>query len=365
MNKYLLERYPTIWNTHIVWVLPLALLAQILFFIGGFCLINDDTLKDSYYYYSIYSSYEGIPLILNLIVSVLLLVGWLIYLFRNNALQHFYPLKARQLFGQFVCFFLTILLSISLAVSFFAGQKAKAHWRYTDSYIDEVLQYYPEDYQMYDYADYYPQEQVEEYYIAQNAQRLKEKDFKYCVYEPLQVFVILSFFMAMVLFCIRATGLRTFLFSVVFSGVLSLLVTMLAILFIPLTEFTSYYDEECAMGLFLLTYVVVLVLSLKLQGKIRKLFSGVLLNVSITFFGLAFFFLGYLLIKLIYHCLYLANTSENYYDYEALNALSDYMDFFAGSYSGYYLMQGIFVLVVMAFTALYTKAVLRWKALPE
>ena len=218
---------------------------------------------------------------------------------------------------------------------------------------------------MYDYTDYYPQEQVEEYYIAQNAQRLKETDFKYCVYEPLQVFVILSFFMAMVLFCIRATGLRTFLFSVVFSGVLSLLVTMLAILFIPLTEFTSYYDEECAMGLFLLTYVVVLVLSLKLQGKIRKLFSGVLLNVSITFFGLAFFFLGYLLIKLIYHCLYLANTSENYYDYEALNALSDCMDFFAGSYLGYYLMQGIFVLLVMAFTALYTKAVLRWKALPE
>ena len=218
---------------------------------------------------------------------------------------------------------------------------------------------------MYEYTDYYPQEQVEEYYIAQNAQWLKERDFKYCVYEPLQVFVILSFFMAMVLFCIRATGLRTFLFSVVFSGVLSLLVTMLAILFIPLTEFTSYYDEECAMGLFLLTYVVVLVLSLKLQGKIRKLFSGVLLNVSITFFGLAFFFLGYLLIKLIYHCLYLANTSENYYDYEALNALSDYMDFFAGSYLGYYLMQAIFVLVVMAFTALYTKAVLRWKALPE
>ena len=363
MNKYLLERYPTIWNTHIVWVLPLALLAQVLFFIGGFCLINDDMLKDDYY--SIHSSYEGIPLILNLIVSVLLLVGWLIYLFRNNALQHFYPLKARQLFGQFVCFFLTILLSISLAVPFFAGQKAKAHWRYTDSYTNEVLQYYPEDYQMYEYADYYPQEQVEEYYIAQNAQRLKERDFKYCVYEPLQVFVILSFFMAMVLFCIRATGLRTFLFSVVFSGVLSLLVTMLAMLFIPLTEFTYYYDEECAMGLFLLTYIVVLVLSLKLQGKIRKLFSGVLLNVSITFFGLAFFFLGYLLIKLIYHCLYLANTSENYYDYEALNALSDYMDFFAGSYSGYYLMQGIFVLLVMAFTALYTKAVLRWKALPE
>ena len=54
MNKYLLERYPTIWNTHIVWVLPLALLAQVLFFIGGFCLINDDMLKDDYY--SIYSS---------------------------------------------------------------------------------------------------------------------------------------------------------------------------------------------------------------------------------------------------------------------------------------------------------------------
>lgn len=364
MNKYLLERYPTIWNTHIVWVLPLALLAQVLFFIVGFCLINDDMLKDSYY--SIYSSYEGIPLILNLIVSVLLLVGWLIYLFRNNALQHFYPLKARQLFGQFVCFFLTILLSISLAVPFFAGQKAKAHWRYTDSYIDEVLHYYPEDYQMYEYTDYYPQEQVEEYYIAQNAQRLKERDFKYCVYEPLQVFVILSFFMAMVLFCIRATGLRTFLFSVVFSGVLSLLVTMLAILFIPLTEFTSYYDEECAMGLFLLTYVVVLVLSLKLQGKIRKLFSGVLLNVSITFFGLAFFFLGYLLIKSAYHFIYLASISEDYYDYNTFNTLSDRLDFFTEPYHwGYYLLQWLFVLVVMAFTALYTKAVLRWKALPE
>ena len=358
MKKYLLEHYPTIQNTHIMWVLPLAILGQVLFFIGGFCIVNNDTLKDKYY--NIY--YDGVPLILNLILSALLLVTWLIYLFRNNAIHHFYPLKARQLFGQFISYFLIILLSTSFTVSFFVGQKAKAYWHYTDNYIEQVLQKYP----MYEHNKHYSQEQLDEYYIAENAQRLKQKVINYYAYEQLEMYAVLSFFMAMMLFCIRTTGLRIFLYSVVFAGVLILLLTMLMMLFISITESTSHYRKVYAIGLFPIAYIAILVLSYKLQGKIRKLFSGILLNISMAFFGLALFFVGHLLIKAAYHYIYLANRPEGHYNYETSLVLSDWLDFFTEPYSlGYYLLQGIFVLVVMLFTALYTRAVLRWKALPE
>ena len=47
-NQYLLERYPTIWNTKLVWMLSIALVLHLIFFVFGlFTLVNPKMLQDS------------------------------------------------------------------------------------------------------------------------------------------------------------------------------------------------------------------------------------------------------------------------------------------------------------------------------
>ena len=41
INKKLLESYPNIWNTKLVWMLSVALIIHVLFFILGFVSLTD------------------------------------------------------------------------------------------------------------------------------------------------------------------------------------------------------------------------------------------------------------------------------------------------------------------------------------
>jgi len=91
LKKYLLERYPAIWNIQIVWLFPLILLAHLFFFGLGFVMLSDEAMSNYYYYLG--DNFKGLPMLLNFIIIVLLLVGWLIYLFRNNAFDRFYPVS--------------------------------------------------------------------------------------------------------------------------------------------------------------------------------------------------------------------------------------------------------------------------------
>ena len=139
LKKYLLERYPTVWNTHIIWILPLAIIAHFFFFGMGFLGLTDNVLADDYYYRWA-ENFEGLPLLLNFVISILLIVVWLIFVFKNNAFKHFYPIKRRQLLGQFVAYFVIVLSCISFFISFSAGEQVKVITKYTDSYIEAALE---------------------------------------------------------------------------------------------------------------------------------------------------------------------------------------------------------------------------------
>lgn len=119
VNKYLIERYPTIWNTKIVWMLSISLLVHILFFIIGYVShSNPLSLQNSRVFEDYYSS--GMIMV-HIIISLLMLVGWLVLLFKNNAFKNFYPTSNLKLFGQFVSYIVIIFASITFYFSYMLG----------------------------------------------------------------------------------------------------------------------------------------------------------------------------------------------------------------------------------------------------
>ena len=80
-----------------VLLLPLILLSHLVFFGLGFIMLTDEAMSN--YYYHLGDNFKELPLLLSFIIMVLLSIGWLILLFRNNAFKRFYPVSRWQLFG--------------------------------------------------------------------------------------------------------------------------------------------------------------------------------------------------------------------------------------------------------------------------
>ena len=131
INNYLIQRYPTIWNTRIVWMLAISLLAHIVFYFIGFISHSSPlSLQNSRVIDDYFSS--GVIMV-HIIVSMLMLVGWLVYMFKNNGFKNFYPTSNLKLFGQFVCYLVIVFASISFYFSYMFGLR---------SYINKT---YPND----------------------------------------------------------------------------------------------------------------------------------------------------------------------------------------------------------------------------
>ena len=138
INQYILERYPTIWNTKIVWVLLTALLVHALFFIIGYFSHSDP--KSLHYSSAVDDFFRGGMIYISVLVSLLILVVWLVNMFKNNAFKNFYPISKSQLFGQFVQYFVIILVSTSFYWSYMLGFRTFINTKYPDDdESDEIL----------------------------------------------------------------------------------------------------------------------------------------------------------------------------------------------------------------------------------
>ena len=346
MKKYLLERYPAIWNTQVVLLLPLIFLSHLVFFALGFIMLTDGKLCKGYYPWG--DSFNGLPMLLNFIIIVLLLVGWFIYLFRNNAFDRFYPVSRWQLFWRFVVYFAVILGIISTGFSFMTGEKAKVYWRYTDSYLHSVLQQYPEyisDSEMKQFSE----AQREEYYIAHNASLIKERVFIEKFDAQINFIIIIAFLLTLLLFAVRITSLRTVLLSIVFSGLLCLLLGLVLILVLESNMF-AIRDIYVVLTILWLTYLSVIVLSIFSN---KKQYRGIAMNTSL--FG----FLPITITTLIaigdrYDWWYpSSNTEEIYYYYYYWYNIRELIISIVG------------ILLSFVFVGLYTNVIKRWKAMPE
>ena len=340
MKKYLLERYPAIWNTHVVLLLPLILLSHLVFFGLGFIMLTDSTLGIFYYPWG--NLFNGLPMLLNFIIIVLLLVGWLIYLFRNNAFERFYPVSRWQLFWRFVVYFAVIGGITSSSFSFMAGEKAKVYWRYTDSYIHSVLRQYPEDISDSE-REKLSDDQLNEYYIAYNASHIKKSVFIEKFDVQIIFAIVIAFVLALLIFMVRITSLRTALLSIVFSGVLSLLLSLLT-MFILHISIVTIREIYVALAILWITYFLVIGLSIFLN---RKLYRGIAVNTSL--FGI----LPIIIITF-------TTIAEEY----------DWWYFLEKNYSYWYDIKELIVLIggillSIGFIGLYTNVIKRWRAMPE
>ncbi len=134
-NRYLLEKHPTVWNTKIVWMLLAGIIIHLLFFIIGYvshanpASMQGMNVKNDYFK-------DGM-IFIHLIISVLLIVAWLIMMFRNNAFKNFYPISRGRLFLQFVQYFVIILISTTFYFSYMAGFKMFVRNKYPDAQMAE------------------------------------------------------------------------------------------------------------------------------------------------------------------------------------------------------------------------------------
>ncbi len=135
INNYLIQRYPTVWNTRIVWMLVISLLVHILFyFIGYLSHTNPVSLQTSRVVDNYFTT--GVIMV-HIICSMLLLVGWLVYMFKNNGFKNFYPTSNLKLFGQFVCYLVIVFASITFYFSYMVGFRAYINATYPNEELVE------------------------------------------------------------------------------------------------------------------------------------------------------------------------------------------------------------------------------------
>lgn len=163
INKYLIERFPTIWNTKIVWILFICLPIHGLFFlIGYFSHTNPQTF---HYGYTAGDYFNSGMILVHIIISLLMITGWLVAMFKNNAFKNFYPVSRTQLFGQFLCYFIIIFCSVSFYFSYMFGFKLFITKEYPDdlmiknvAIINKANAFLSTDYQPYQLSQRkYPQ----------------------------------------------------------------------------------------------------------------------------------------------------------------------------------------------------------------
>lgn len=270
IEQYLLERYPSLWNTKIVWLLGIAFCAHLFFFLFGFFSVNEEDFSTKYF--GTIEKFFPIAFLLNFVISTLLLVGWLVQMSKNNAFKHFYPSNALKLFGQFVQYFLIVFASISFFISFVMGEDMRFRWHYSPSYVASLKLQYPTIENKMDYDD--PQLQ-EAYYVITNAEN-KIGVVKILGY--LDIFMMIALFFSLIVFCVRVTNVRSFLFGIVFSHVLALLLAILSVI----TVFAIGGDSVA--WLYILTAYLMIFASVYLLGHISKLYSAILINFSLIVF---------------------------------------------------------------------------------
>jgi hypothetical protein len=119
INKYLVENHPLIWNTRLVWMLSVLLVAHIIFYgIGFFSFHSQEQLHDSYLFWNYFSSgFIGIGILLSILIFIL----WLNAYFKQNALRFYYPKSNRSLFLEFIIILVISFLNISFYISYTEG----------------------------------------------------------------------------------------------------------------------------------------------------------------------------------------------------------------------------------------------------
>lgn len=177
INQNLLERYPSIWNTKIVWILLIAFFVHLLFFVIGFVSHSDPTSLQKYRVTNDF--FESGLIMVSIVISILLLVGWLVLMFKNNSFKNFYPTSSLQLFGQFVQYFIIVFVSITFYFSYMFGFESFIKNEYPDAKMKEQIELTNRVYPFFS--------QEPDQYLITNKQYPKIFNELYCETDPAKI----------------------------------------------------------------------------------------------------------------------------------------------------------------------------------
>jgi hypothetical protein len=121
LNQYLLTNYPLLWNTRVVQLLLANAVIHLLYFLAGYFSFNMQTIQFHYYY-----EYSFGLLSFSILCSIAVLVLWLVFYLRNNALKQFYRLGQWHLVKEWGLILLALFTSITYFESFQYGERKKA-----------------------------------------------------------------------------------------------------------------------------------------------------------------------------------------------------------------------------------------------
>lgn len=137
IDKQLLERFPLLWATRAPWVLLVTMAIHLLFFVLGWNVFKNPLRLHRYNADEIYIR-NGI-LLLSIICSLLVVVVWLIVLFRHNIFKNYYPTSRWQLFTSFTIYFFVLLFASTFYSSYQMGYKGYISQKYTDEMYHREL----------------------------------------------------------------------------------------------------------------------------------------------------------------------------------------------------------------------------------
>ena len=131
IQKYLLINYPLLWNTKIVPVAFYGLLFHIIFFtLGYFNGSIDFTESENNYGYN---THDGTIGFLCVLVTILSLIVWAVYYFKNNALKSFYPKGNFSLFKEWLLMLLGCIFLVTYMTTYFYGKDVRVRSYYSES----------------------------------------------------------------------------------------------------------------------------------------------------------------------------------------------------------------------------------------
>lgn len=370
MKKYLLERFPTLWNTQLVWMLPLALIAHVLCFILGYNHLTITNFDWEWYGADVYLDNNAGILLLLFIPTVLLLLVWSLHLVRHNAFKVFYPLSRWQLIGQFLSYFVIITASITLVFSFFFGAKTKMDSYCENSFFSSALVEYNknEAYQesIYNNDDTRISEAITET-IEEPIESflITVKSFYYSLERDLYDYGLLALYFALaaasLLLCFRLTSLRIGIITVLSAAVLMLFFILIKQVFSPYI-ITTLYSIRSLFIIAFLGYVFALISLVFFMRKMSKLVAGVLMNLLLL---LAPFMLFYILLEITVLIIepILLSYFNNYNSITANEQKYIFLDWLLNAWYIFVRVSGL--VLIIPFLALYTKVIFKWKAMPE
>ena len=131
IQKYLLIHQPLLWNLKIVPALVYSIIIHAIFLILGYSNggINFSENEDSFSNVA----GEGTLMFFCVLVSILSLLLWMVFYFKNNALKSFYPKNNFTLFKEWLLMLFISLLLTTFLVSYFYGKEARIRSYYSEA----------------------------------------------------------------------------------------------------------------------------------------------------------------------------------------------------------------------------------------